>query len=130
MAKGSHLKKITARAKQIRKKRDIEWTTAVKMASKEYNSGKLSGSKKTSSRKKVSGFMKKRNKSGGPVEVAKKSAGAGLTIAAATHFIVKEYEAKLGRLEVRLFNASTKTEKKKIRSDIAEVKRALNRLQK
>lgn len=61
-------------------------------------------------------------------EVNARAEGAGLTIATAKYFIKKEYEDKLGRAEVRLFNATTQTAKRKIRKEIAEYKKKLRKL--
>lgn len=64
MANGSStLKKITARAKQIRKgSKTITWKTAVKKAGAEYRAGKISGKKSAVKKvsKKVSKVSKKR----------------------------------------------------------------------
>jgi hypothetical protein len=121
------IEKISKRAKQLQKKKpNAQWKNLIKEASREYNNGKLGSAK--SPAKKVSGMRSKKKYA---VESQMNSrAGAGLTIAAAKHFIKAELERKLGVKEVALFNATTKTAKKNIRKDIAEIKKSLIKLKK
>lgn len=119
------IEKISARAKQLQRKHpNSSWKSLIKKASQEYRAGKkMTVLRKPRKQKKVSGMRKKVRH-----EINEKAQGAGLSIATATHFIKKSYEDKLGRAEVQLFNATTRTAKKNIRKRIAEYKRKLRKL--
>jgi hypothetical protein len=118
------LQKINARAKQLKKaNKNLSHKSAIKKASADYRAGKIGTIKK------VTG-MKRRIKPNARNEVKQRAQGAGLTIQAATHFIKRDYEDKLGRAEVQLFNAKTKTAKRAIRKRISEYKRQLRKLEK
>lgn len=111
------LKKIRTRAKQIQKNSNVSYRTALKKAGKEHRTGKS-----------ISGVPKK--KPTVKKRLNDRVQNAGLTIAAARHFMKSELENRLGREEVKLFNATNKTQKKPIRKRIAEIKSDLRKLKK
>ncbi len=125
------IKKISSRAKVLQKKHpNTAWKNLIKQASREYRNGKLPQTrrKKTKPKKvakrKIGGLRKKSVRG----EVVKRATGAGLTIAAATHFIQSELKDKLGRDMVRQHLATTKRDKRKIGKTIADTKRKLRKL--
>lgn len=112
------LKKITTRAKQIRKKHPGKsWKAAIKQAGAEYRGGKISGVRKKrvarKSPKKTARKRTARKVSGMPVMPS------GSSIVAAR----RETKEKLGWAMATQATAKTKREKKAMGVKIAELKK-------
>lgn len=127
------LKKITARAKQIRKKHGGSWKQAVKAAGREYRGGKISGTrtkrKSTVKRKSVSRTTHHRRRhkiSGGVVSIAgPKSPGFNAGLEKTRDQVHEE----LGWALAAQRTARTKTEKKKLQPRIDQLTKILRSLQ-
>jgi hypothetical protein len=125
------LKKITAKAKQIRKAHGGSWKSAVKQAGKLYREGRISGSRP----KKVSGHKsrshstpRKRHKirGGGVVTIG------GLRNSGFNQSLEKtrdQVHEELGWLLAAQRTARTKGEKKKLQPKINELTRLLKAFQ-
>lgn len=117
-----HLKKITARAKSIRKKHpQMKWVNAVKQASKEvkHKPAKKAVRKsapKKSARKSVSGSAPKKV--------------MNVSIHGTMNAVCSSLLSDIGKLEARKFAAKTKTDKRKIAKTIAEKKKMYRKFKK
>jgi hypothetical protein len=113
------LKKITTRAKQIRKSHPgITWKSAVKRAGAEYRAGKKSPSRTKPKKSRSARAPKKRLT---PI-IGKKKTGAGPSPVTAVKAGLKE---RLGRLLLRKELATTKRDKRKIQKEISVARRRL-----
>lgn len=141
------LKKITARAKHIRKMHGGTWKAAVKKAGADYRAGKL-GSVKKSARKKVIKKVRKyhaaegralRKLSGtlsagasqgimGVRSTFQAAAIGGLSPSQHMAHARKKLEHEIGAAETRKFVAKKKSAKRKIAKRITELKRRFRKL--
>lgn len=118
------LKKITTRAKAIRKKKPgISWNTAIKTASKEYKGGKISGVKKKKSapRKRVGTVKKKTTRSKPKVRVGE----VAMTVSQQERSLLKGLKDNLGRTLMEIDTARTKTDKKRLRKKAADIRKKI-----
>lgn len=116
------LKKITDRAKQIRKKNPgKKWATAVKEAGRDYRSGKISGirsaPKKVGAKKKA---VRSRRTSVGSVGTA---SGGSLESQ-----LKKKLTEQLGWMLVQVRTAKTVTQKRALNKKAAEITKKLRAL--
>ena len=143
------LKKITARAKQLRKKHPhTPWKNLVKKAGRDYRAGKLGSVKKSKSRqtgssnekrdrersarppgaripaggKKVTYYERRKNRSDKPGSLT------GATTAQLKSEIKNRLEDQLGKQLVRREMAPTKTRRRKINKQVIETRRKLKKL--
>lgn len=143
----THLQKITAKAKQLRKQHpNMKWTSLIKMAAKKVKPAakKRSAPKKRKARVGAYKVIEKRESRSakpsavyrvnrtkkGTVKSVNRVAGVPNTVAgmmgAARRILVEE----VGRLEARKFIATTKRDKGKIQKIISQKKSQLRRLAK
>jgi|SRR5882672_1542842 len=134
------LKKITIRAKQLRKKRPgISWKSAVKSAGLEYRQGKIGKTRKTRriAPKKKKTTKRKRMGSDGQVTRSKThtdynrnkvNIAVGGTASGHMGAAKKILLEDIGRKEAQKFAAKKKSVKNKIQKTVSELKRRYNRL--
>jgi hypothetical protein len=133
------LKKITTRAKHIRRIHGGTWKAAVKKAGAEYRSGKIHGTKKrtpkktpkkTARRKRIGGTLSASGSSGiqGVRSTFAAAAIGGLTTAQHIAHAKKKIVNDIAAAEARKFQAKTKTAKRKISKKIAEAKARFRKL--
>lgn len=118
------LKKITDRAKQIRKKNPgKKWATAVKEAGRDYRSGKISGTRSKSAPKKVG--------------AKKKTAGTRRTFIGSVGTVSggslesqlkKKLTEQLGWMLVQVRTEKTVTQKRALNKKAAEITKKLRAL--
>jgi hypothetical protein len=124
------LKKITSRAKQLRKKRPgISWKSAVKSAGLEYRQGKIgkakrkaSPKKKTPAKRKRVGAAKKKTTTQKKVEI---SVG---TVAGHMGAAKKMLLDDIGRKDAQIFAATKKSVKNKLRKQLTKLKAQYRRV--
>lgn len=115
----SVLKKITTRAKQIRKKHPgKKWSLAVKEAGREYRNGKISGTAK----KRTKAAPRKKSSGG------KRVGSVGPTLGQEEASLRRKLKEQLGWMLVTIEQAKTKTEKNKLRKKAVEIRRKLRAL--
>jgi hypothetical protein len=127
----SHLKRITAKAKKIRKLHpQMKWTSAIREASR-----KLKHSPKSPKRRRVSGVKKRRVSRSKVVSRIKKIHSAeGKAIrslgSVSSHIghAKKIIEHEIGKLETQKFKATKKSTKRKISKRIAAKKTQFRKL--
>lgn len=113
------LAKIRTRAKAIRKSHGGSYQTALKRAGREYREGKVSGKRKTTRPKKVTG------KTYRPVQVEHCTPSGTIGAVNKAKHALKE---RLGFMLATQVTAKTKREKKALAPKIAELKKQLRAL--
>ncbi len=131
------LKKITTRAKQLRKKRPgISWKSAVKSAGLEYRQGKMRKAKRKAAPKKRKPVKKRKVGSGGQVTRSrthtdynrnKVNIAVG-TVAGHMGAAKKMLLDKIGKKESKIFAATKKPLKNKLRKQLANLKAQFRRV--
>lgn len=140
------LKKITARAKQLRKKHpNTAWKNLVKQAGREYRTGKLGPTKKKyyqrgssvksfdaalkakkpGKRKSASGktyYERRKNRSDMPGQLT------GASVSQLKSELKNRLEDQLGKQLVRREMAPTKTRRRKVNKQVVETRRKLKKL--
>jgi hypothetical protein len=115
------LKKITDRAKQIRKKQPgKKWATAVKEAGRDYRAGKISGTK---SPRKISGAKKKSPAKKRSIGSATPPTGGSLEAQ-----LKKKLTEQLGWMLVQVRTAKGVTQKRALNKKAAEITKKLRAL--
>ena len=126
------LKKITTRAKQLRKKRPgISWKTAVKSAGLEYRQGKMGKTRKARPAKKKKAVKRKRMGSGGQVTRSRTHTDynrnkVNIAVGSVSHHMgaaKKMLLEDIGKKEAQKFAATKKSVRNKIQRGITELKR-------
>ncbi len=122
------LQKITTRAKQLKKSHPgTAWVNLVKKASAEYRGGGL-GKAKTKARRPAKQKKVRKAAVRGPVTPA---AVGGVSTASSVGFHKRQIktglEDKLATQVIRAFNATKKSDKRRINKDIAQTKRELRK---
>ena len=141
MASGSStLKKITTRAKHIRRTHGGTWKAAVKKAGAEYRSGKIHGAKKTARKKTARRAPAKRRRISGTLSAGGSSgiqgvkttflaaAIGGLTTAQHIAHAKKRIVNEIAAAEAHKFQAKTKTAKRKIQKRVTALKSRYRKL--
>lgn len=116
------LAKLRTRAKALVKARGLSYQDALSKAGEEYRGGHKAAGKP----KKAHKATPRHRASKG--HQAHKVSGVGMTAGQHKREALQLYEHQLARAMLRHYNATTKTEKKKIGKEITELKRCIRNL--